>query len=554
MKVIRCLQLTLFLALILTLAQTVQAACTASGQVIDLSGHGVHGVSIQYCILNAQGGCSTGLVPFAETDTSGNFSGPIICAPPFVHLDYRFFTSAPCYQIAPYSITRTGYTGGAITGLDYSADMYTYHISGRVADVSGTGIGGVSMVGNYVITDSLGNYSAGVACGASFTFTPNKACYAFTPSSISYTEIRENYTDQNYTGNIVIYTVSGYVKTAAGAGLEGVTMKNLPGNPVTNASGFYSAAVPCGWAGSVYPEKPGLTFTPAEISYQSVHSDQTSQNYSAKCAFSIYSRGYINGLGGSWTITQNVTANPADCNWSISGVPTWITINTGASGTGNGTIGFTIAANPGAGSLLADLRVGDAQSGATFWVAQNGQGCTFTFTPPTATYTKSGGSGTYNISTQETCFWDAGSSQPSWLTVSSITAADASFGNGFRIGSGAIGYAVSANDGDNSRSAHIGYPRSFSVTQGGILASMPPVWIVGTVNYFATLQEAHDGAGSGNTIKAKAVVFAESLAVGKNITIIGGYDSDYAVNGGYSTIGGLTVNVGSLTVERLVIR
>ena len=55
-------------------------------------------------------------------------------------------------------------------------------------------------------------------------------------------------------------------------------------------------------------------------------------------------------------------------------------------------------------------------------------------------------------------------------------------------------------------------------------------------------------------LQAKAVVFAEPLAVGKNITIIGGYDSDYAVNGGYSTVQGLSVNDGSLTVERLVIR
>ncbi|NVN91653.1 MAG: hypothetical protein HXX11_13760 [Desulfuromonadales bacterium] len=556
MKVIRCLQLTVILAVILTLAQSVQAACTASGTVKSASGAGISGVWIEYCLVNTQGGCSTDLVRFASTDSYGNFSGSILCAPPFSHLDYRFFTWTPCYQVYPFSITKTVSAGDSITGLDFSAAAYTFKIAGKVADGSGVGISGIFMNGfpSNTSTDSAGLYSATVPCNWGHKVTPSDSCYVFSPESIMYSIVQESHTDQNYTGNILTYTISGYVKTAAGAGIPGVTIRNLPGNPVTNSSGFYSATVPCGGQYSVWPEKTGLTFTPASIAYHPIRSNQTNQNFTADCTFSVHIPAYISGFGGSWNTTQSVTTTPADCAWSLTGVPSWITINSGAAGTGNGTINFTLAANPGTVFEQATLRIGNAQAGATFTIVQNGQNCTFTLMPPTATYPKTGGSGAFAIATPDTCFWSAPSSQPTWLSLGSISASNAPFGLGYRMGSGGVGYGLAANNGEYERTGYIGYPYSFSAKQAGTLTVALPAWIVGSGSYFTTLQEAHDMAESGNTIEAQAVDFPDGLTATKHLTIIGGFDSGYTSNNGYSTLKGLTIHDGSLTVEMLRIR
>jgi hypothetical protein len=49
------------------------------------------------------------------------------------------------------------------------------------------------------------------------------------------------------------------------------------------------------------------------------------------------------GGTGSVAITY-----PASCSWAVSGLPSWITVTSGASGKGNGTVNYTVAANSGA--------------------------------------------------------------------------------------------------------------------------------------------------------------------------------------------------------------
>jgi hypothetical protein len=84
---------------------------------------------------------------------------------------------------------------------------------------------------------------------------------------------------------------------------------------------------------------------------------------------------------------------------------------------------------------------------------------------------------------------------------------------------------------------------------------LKPARIAGsTPAYFTTLQLANDGAGNGNTIEAKGTDFPESLTVSKPLTLIGGYDGSYTTNGGFTTVEGLTIGGGSLTVENLQIQ
>ncbi len=76
-------------------------------------------------------------------------------------------------------------------------------------------------------------------------------------------------------------TISGYVRTAAGQGVSGVTLFGLPQNPTTNAQGFYTATVDHGFSALVMPSAQCYAFTPASKTYTNVLNNQTSQNYTA---------------------------------------------------------------------------------------------------------------------------------------------------------------------------------------------------------------------------------------------------------------------------------
>jgi hypothetical protein len=104
----------------------------------------------------------------------------------------------------------------------------------------------------------------------------------------------------------------------------------------------------------------------------------------------------VGGGGGSFMV--NCASN---CAWTAAALPAWLTITSSASGTGNGTITFTAAANPGL-PRTSSISV----SGSNFVVTQDGT-CALTINPAALpggitntaynqTLTASGGNGSYN--------------------------------------------------------------------------------------------------------------------------------------------------------------
>lgn len=74
--------------------------------------------------------------------------------------------------------------------------------------------------------------------------------------------------------SLPLYIISGTV-THEGFPLANVVMDGLPGNPVTNGSGYYSATVAAGWSGTVTPTRRYYDFSPSSASYTGIDSDQT---------------------------------------------------------------------------------------------------------------------------------------------------------------------------------------------------------------------------------------------------------------------------------------
>ena len=122
----------------------------------------------------------------------------------------------------------------------------------------------------------------------------------------------------------------------------------------------------------------------------------------------------------------------AGCPWTSTANAYWLHITSGASGTGDGNVNFTVDSS-GDSFRAGTLTV----AGRTFTVNQ--ERCTATLTPETQSVSSAGGSFSVFLSTQTGCSWTATSNAP-WLTIGD----DAS-----GIGQKTVNYQVLPNPGGN---------------------------------------------------------------------------------------------------------
>jgi hypothetical protein len=120
------------------------------------------------------------------------------------------------------------------------------------------------------------------------------------------------------------------------------------------------------------------------------------------------------------TITFTVTA-ASGCTWTAASQVPWITVVTGTTGSGDGSIQLTVASNPGA-QRVGIVTVG----GQSFTVTQAPAGCSYTINPTTQNVSLLGGTFSVEIATQEWCTWTATASD-TWIQ---ITGATTGVGNG----------------------------------------------------------------------------------------------------------------------------
>ncbi|MFQ6034920.1 MAG: carboxypeptidase-like regulatory domain-containing protein, partial [Sedimentisphaerales bacterium] len=159
----------------------------------------------------------------------------------------------------------------SISGQQFKVRKLTFTISGSV------GLSGVKMTGlpNSPVTDESGYYSDTVEFNWSGKVTPVKAGYTFDPPYRPYNNVKSNLENQDYTAQIMKFTISGSV------GEAGVVMAGLPDSPVSGSDGTYKAVVEYGWSGTVTPEKAGYTFTPPSKEYTQVNRHYANENYTA---------------------------------------------------------------------------------------------------------------------------------------------------------------------------------------------------------------------------------------------------------------------------------
>jgi immune inhibitor A len=160
--------------------------------------------------------------------------------------------------------------------------------------------------------------------------------------------------------------------------------------------------------------------------------------------------------GGAFTVS--VTAG-SSCSWTAASNAVWVSITGGGSGTGSGTVRYSVQPNTGA-ARSGTLTI----AGQTFTVNQAGTTCSYAISPTSGSVVAAGGSGSFYVTTGATgCAW-AASSDSGWLHITSGSSGS---------GNGSVTYGADANTG-SARTGHITLQNlTFTLSQAGAGVSLP---------------------------------------------------------------------------------
>jgi hypothetical protein len=179
----------------------------------------------------------------------------------------------------------------------------------------------------------------------------------------------------------------------------------------------------------------------------------------------------VPAAGGTGSVT--LTASGTALQWTVVSNQSWLTIASGSSGHGSGTVQWSAAANSSGDGRSATLTITPSGgSGQIFSVNQSGVITgTLVLNPSSASVPPSISVGTFQVkSSNQALSWMASSNQ-SWLTITSGT-------NG--TGDGTIQYTATGNTTAAERNATItvtpanGAPVMFVVTQAATATAVTP--------------------------------------------------------------------------------
>jgi hypothetical protein len=191
-------------------------------------------------------------------------------------------------------------------------------------------------------------------------------------------------------------------------------------NGVGNGTFTYSVAANTGAARTGTLTVGNRTFTVSQAAFTA-----------AACSYSISPTSQnAAAAGGSGSVAVTTTSG---CVWTAVSTASFITVTAGASGTGNGTVSYTVAANNGS------ARSGTVTiAGQTYTVNQAAAAsCAYSVSPGNRNVGPDASVETFSVTTTAGCTWTATSSA-AWLIVTTGASG---------TGSGTVTVAVASNPG-----------------------------------------------------------------------------------------------------------
>jgi|GEM_PF-2043777 hypothetical protein len=284
-----------------------------SGYTRDGSGNGIEGVLISF---SSNGGTTS-------TNQNGYYSITLPCSYSGIATP-----SKTCYSFTPPSRTYSNLSSDQ-ANQDYVGSITTtYSVSGYTRDVNGNGISGVTLTfssgGGTTSSNANGYFSQILPCGYDGTITPFKTCVDFAPASRAIINLSGNLTNQDFTGSSPTYSISGHCRDGNGLGISGVSVSfsgNGGGSVITNGTGFYSYAIPCGYSGQAVATKTNYSFTPPNIPFSNVTSNLINQDFVGTTqGYTI--NGNLNYFNANLTPLGNTVINLKDASNNIIGTST----------------------------------------------------------------------------------------------------------------------------------------------------------------------------------------------------------------------------------------
>lgn len=268
-------------------AKWVNGPYTVSGTVVDGIGTPIPGIYVTLSGNGIESNCitgSNGAYSFSGLPANGSNTytvTPMLAGYIFSPAN-RSYTNLIANQAGQDFMISTA-SGYFIRG--YLVDNLGYVLQDAVVTLSGSSAGTRN-------TGSTGYYEfINLPAGGTYTITPSKFGYEFSPISQTYTSINQNYDSQNYVGTsqlsptptpVPTYTIWGYLRDSNGRGIQGVTV-NLTGTQTsqytTDANGYYGYSGLVGGDFTVAPAYPNWVFEPALKTYTGLSADQTAQDF-----------------------------------------------------------------------------------------------------------------------------------------------------------------------------------------------------------------------------------------------------------------------------------
>ena len=344
-----------------------------SGQVTS-TGSGLAGVAM------ALSGASSATT---TTDNVGNYT--------FTGLDNGSYTITPSktgFTFSPADNTQT-VNSANIAGVNFIAtpvQAVTPNISGQVVSVAtSSGLSNVTMtvsgpISGNSTTDASGNYTfppIGGLTNGSYTITPSRTGFTFSPTSSTQNVSGANITGVNFTATPVQggtpYAIFGNV-VAGDNGLVGITMTLSGASSATTTTDIFGTYKFTGLDNGSYtitPSKTGFTFSPADNTQTLTGQDITGVNFAATATPSAFAQVVTCPLSGTTDVTiQDFSFTPQNVTISANGIVKW---------TNNGTT-HTVTADF-IGFVPRPFDSGNLGTGATFCVQffRNGPFGPFTY-------------------------------------------------------------------------------------------------------------------------------------------------------------------------------
>lgn len=177
----------------------------------------------------------------------------------------------------------------------------------------------------------------------------------------------------------------------------------------------------------------------------------------------------FDAAGGAGTLAVKTGSA---CTWAVENNVAWVTLTSGQSGTGDGTVAYTVGSNPAQTDRSASVSV----AGHPVTLSQAGAAappppppvpppCTYTVVPTAASFGSAAGSGTVRVTAGAGCGWTT-TSNASWITVTSGASGTAS---------GTVDYTVAANTGTAARTGTLTVAgQTVTLSQAGFAPPPPP--------------------------------------------------------------------------------